>query len=499
MEASAASGAYDAAVSALSVRGLLFTDIEGSTALVHRLGDRFEDLLGRHHEIIRAAAAVRSGVEESREGDSLFITFPAATAAVACAVDAQRRIEQERWPADARVRVRMGVHVGEVTDTRAGLVGFAIHQAARVMSAGHGGQIVVSGDAVRQSVTPPANSSLRSLGVYHLRDIGEMELFQIDHPELQAEFPPLRTVRASAPLGVSNLPAAVSPIVGRQRELATLAASLLSDRLVTLTGVGGIGKTRLAVEVAARTVGRDAFGPFVVDLSPISDLALVPTSLAASLGVQVAANVDVMALVRSALADHPVMIVVDNCEHLLPGIAEFIGAVLVSNANVRVLATSRESLGVAGERVCGLDALPVPQLDASLHDIEGTDAGALFLARLPLQLTTRSLSSQEVEAIGTICRKLEGIPLGLELAAARCGTLPLIDLADRLMRSIAELAPVRHGAIRRHRTMHAALDWGYELLVSVRPGRAGSDEPVRRRLRSPGACRRLRRRRAVGC
>jgi predicted ATPase/DNA-binding SARP family transcriptional activator len=265
-------------------------------------------------------------------------------------------------------------------------------------------------------------------------------------------------------LGGSNLPSAVSPIIGRQLELATLEAVSLSERLVTLTGVGGIGKTRLALELAANTAGRDKFGPFFVDLAPIGDIELVPSALAAALGVRVEPNVDVMALVRSALADHTVAVVLDNCEHLLPGIAELVGRLLGSSPGLRVVATSRESLGVAGERVCPVDPLRVPPAAASTEEIENSDAGALFLARLPINLSSGPLSLDEVAAVASICRSVDGIPLGLELAAARSRTLSLPELAERIEHSINELAPPRHGVTARHRTMTAALDWGYQLL-----------------------------------
>ena len=198
-----------------------------------------------------------------------------------------------------------------------------------------------------------------------------------------------KRLAAPAGLGPSNLPAAVSPIIGRQRELATLETATLTERLVTLTGVGGIGKTRLAIELATRTAGRDRFGPYFVDLAPISDVELVPAALAGALGVRVEPTADVMTLVRSALADHSVVVVLDNCEHLLPAIAELVGALLASSPRLRVVATSREPLGVAGERVCPVDPLRVPPAVASIEEIEASDAGALFLARLPMNLSDR--------------------------------------------------------------------------------------------------------------
>ena len=271
------------------------------------------------------------------------------------------------------------------------------------------------------------------------------------------------TAAASQPrLGRSNLPAAVSPIVGRQLELAVLAPLLLSERLVTLTGVGGIGKTRLAIDLV--TQARHEWGPFFVDLAGINDVELVPAALAAVLGVQVQPNQDAMTVVGAVLAEHPVVILVDNCEHLLPGIAELIAGLAASSSGVRVVATSREALGVAGERVCPVDPLPVPSAEASVDQVKESDAGTLLLARLPMNLATGPLSPEELDAVGAICRTLEGIPLGLELAAARCRTMSLPQLADRLARSIGDLAPSRHGVHPRHRTMRAALDWGFALL-----------------------------------
>ena len=266
-------------------------------------------------------------------------------------------------------------------------------------------------------------------------------------------------------LGRANLPAAVSPIVGRQLELTVLATMFAAERLITLTGVGGIGKTRLAIEIAAQSVGRHEVGPYFVDLAPIVDIDLVPAAVAAALGVHADPHEDVMTAVREAIADQQVVLLVDNCEHLLPKISGVVTAVLTSNPGVRILATSREQLGVAGEQVCPVDPLQVPPAGAAPDQVEVSDAGALFLARLPMNLATGPLSPDELAAVGRICRTLAGIPLGLELAAARCRTLSVSQLADRLDRWVGELAPLRHGVTPRHRTMAAALDWGFELLT----------------------------------
>ena len=291
----------------------------------------------------------------------------------------------------------------------------------------------------------------------------------------------------------------MSPIIGRQRELATLETARLTERLVTLTGVGGIGKTRLAIELATRTAGRDKFGPYFVDLAPISDVELVPAALAAALGVprrtecrrddarSVRARRSLRGRRSRQLRTPPTRRSPNWSAPCSPRVPR-----------LRMVATSREPLGVAGERVCPVDPLRVPPAAASIEEIEASDAGALFLARLPMNLTTGPLSTDEVAAVGTICRSLDGIPLGLELAAAHSRTLSLPELADRLDRSISELAPPRHGVTPRHRTMRAALDWGYQLLTPICPGCPSGDERVRRGLRPPGILHHLPRRRGTG-
>ena len=274
--------------------------------------------------------------------------------------------------------------------------------------------------------------------------------------------PSLTPTTPSRVLGPRNLPAAVGPIVGRQLELAVLGPLLTSQRLVTLTGTGGIGKTRLACELASKSTAVGG-GPYFVDLAPIGDVALVPNAMASALGVHVEAHEDAMAMVREALGDRAVTIVVDNCEHLLPGVAGLVATLLSASAELHVLATSREPLGIPGERAFPIDPLQVPPEAASVEQIEASDAGALFLARLPISLATGPLSPDDLAA-AAICRTVAGIPLGLELAAAQTLTMPLPRLADSLQRSLCELAPPRHGAIPRHRTLAAALDWGYKLL-----------------------------------
>ena len=270
------------------------------------------------------------------------------------------------------------------------------------------------------------------------------------------------SVRAA--LARSNVPAALNPIVGRARELAAVDELCADHRLVTLVGTGGIGKTTLAVEVAGQTAGRYESGPYFVDLAPLGDVGQVPGALVSALGVDVEPDDDVMERLRDALADRSTVLLIDNCEHLLPGIAELVAGLLGSNPGIRVLATSREPLQVAGEQVWPLDPLDVPPPSSSPEEIRASASGVLFISRLPVNVATHVSSVEDVAAVGVICRNLEGLPLALELAAARSRTLSLPDLADRLGRSISELARPGHGVLPRHRTMRAALAWGHELL-----------------------------------
>ncbi len=228
----------------------------------------------------------------------------------------------------------------------------------------------------------------------------------------------LRHVPVRVISGPSNLPASVSPIVGRARELADLDRLSEDHRLVTLTGIGGIGKTRLAVEFAARTIGRNEHGPYFIDLVPIGNAESIPAALAAALGVDVGAQDDAMERVRSAIAHEPVVLVVDNCEHLLPGIADVIARLLASAPLLRVVATSRQPLDVAGERVWPLDPLGVPAVTTSIEEVRGSESGAPFLARVPMNVASRSMSADDIDAVGIVCRSLEGMPLA---AGARRG------------------------------------------------------------------------------
>jgi predicted ATPase/class 3 adenylate cyclase len=439
----------------VSVRGLVFTDIEGSTSLVRLLGRGFDAVLERHHEIIRSAIRPAGGVEQSREGDSMFITFPSASAAVEGALEAQRRLESEPWPGGGRVRVRMGIHVGEVAETGAGLVGLAIHQAARMMSAAHGGQIVASGDVSRQADRIPSGVTLRPLGQYDLRDIGRVRLYQLDHAELQRDFPRLRTRRALA----DNLPSPLTSLVGRSDEAAVVREQLEEHRLITLLGAGGCGKTRLALRVATDGLERFVDGVWFVDLAPLRPAADVTPQVAQTLGINGGRD-DVLA----ALREREMLLVFDNCEHVLDSAGELIAALLESCPLARVIATSRAPLNLAGEVRFHVPPLSVPPPTADVGEIEASESVQLFVARAGLVRSGFSVDQTTSSEIAAVCARLDGIPLAIELAAARLGGMSLGDLARRLDDRFGVLAGGPRSAPERHWTMRNTLDWTFELL-----------------------------------
>ena len=442
-------------VSGLAVRAMLFTDIEGSTSLVRRLGDRYEGVLERHNTIIQSAITARAGVEHSREGDSLFATFPTTSAALESALEAQCRIEQEPWPSDGRVRVRMGVHVGEVAESRAGLVGLAIHQAARIMSVGHGGQIVISADVVDKAGRLPPGTSVRSLGIYELRDIGRVPLYQVEHPDLQGDFPRLRTYRAA----VHNAPVPATSLVGRTTEARAVSALLDEHRLVTLLGEGGCGKTRLALHVIDAEADRHQDGVWLVDLAPVPAGEDVAARVAQALAVQ--GGLDE---VITALENRDMLLLLDNCEHVIESVSAVVARLIEGSATTTVLATSRAPLDVAGEARYQVPSLEGPRRGTALSEVEQTDAVRLFTKRAAMVRPGFQLGERDTEAIVELCTRLDGVPLAIELAAARLRGMSLAELLARFDDRFGVLVGGPRTAPERHRSLRNTMDWSFRLL-----------------------------------
>ncbi|MFL5719007.1 MAG: ATP-binding protein [Chloroflexota bacterium] len=393
----------------------LFTDIEGSTRLLHEHGARYADLLGEHRRHLRTAVSRHAGVEVDTQGDAFFVAFAHAEDALLTA--------EEILEAEGQVRVRIGIHTGTPTVTDEGYVGLDVHRAARICAAAHGGQAVVS-EATRDAL---ARDPGRDLGLHRLKDLGAPErLFQLG----TATFPPLRSLNAT------NLPAQTGALVGRTDELLTIASLIEEARVVTLTGAGGSGKTRLALQAAAENVERFTGGVFWVPLAAINDPALVEPTIAQAIGAPggLAAHID----------EKRMLLLLDNLEQVLPDAAEPLATLVGSCPNLRLLVTSRSPLRIQGERE--FPVLPLPEVDA----VE------LF--------RDRAFTAEPEAAVREICRRLDGLPLAIELAAARTRLLPPDQLLARLERALPVLTGGRRDAPERQRTLRATIAWSYDLL-----------------------------------
>lgn len=431
---------------------LLFSDIEGSTRLLAALGNRYDAVVADHAALLRKAFTAHGGDEQTTEGDSFFVTFPSAASALAAAVDMQLALAAWDGPAEATPRVRIGLHAGEVRGARGELVGMAIHEAARIAAAGHGGQVVLSG-VVRDLVGSdlPSGVSFRSLGRHVLRDVSRpLELLQICHPELADRFPPLRTLDVP-----TNLPVSRTSFVGRVDELERLTDLLAAHRLVTLTGVGGAGKTRLAVEAAGRALGRFPDGVFYVDLAPVRDPDAVMSAIGAALNVQGESG-QVDRVVAESVGPRDALIVLDTCEHLIDSCAEAVDVLLTQGRRLRVLATSREPLDLDGEHTMQVRSLPVGGDDDA--------AISLFEQRARAAQSGFRVTAANHGHVKTICERLDGMPLAIELAAARVATMGVDELSRRLDDRFELLTGSRRGRSQRQQTLQATMEWSWKLL-----------------------------------
>jgi predicted ATPase/class 3 adenylate cyclase len=407
----------------------LFTDVEGSTTLLQTLGDAaYAEVLAEHHALLRSAFAAHGGIEVDTQGDAFFCVFASAGDAVACACAAQERL------AAARMRVRMGVHSGEAIVADDQYVGLEVHRAARIAAAGHGGQILVSATTVGQ--LEPKSFALQDLGEHRLKDLSTpLRIYQIG----DAPFPALKTLHRT------NLPTPATPFLGRRRDLETVRSAAHRSRLVTLTGPGGTGKTRLALHVSGELADEFPGGVFWVPLAALREPALVPAAAAAALGVRETAD-DIVDAIASAVST-PALLLLDNCEHLLDGVASLVSRLLARTLELRVIATSREPLALAEEHVVPVDPL------------ERGDAVELFVARA----AAAGADDLDRDAVGALCERLDGLPLAIELAAARAPALPPELLLERLMRHPGLLRGGRD-AEERQRTLEATIRWSYDLL-----------------------------------
>jgi predicted ATPase/class 3 adenylate cyclase/tetratricopeptide (TPR) repeat protein len=444
----------------------LLTDIEGSTSLWEQHPAAMQAAIARHDAIIDTVLGQHGGrqIKEQGEGDSIFAVFTSPTAALAAVCALQQALLAERWPPETPLWVRLGLHTGEAELRGTGYYGVTVNRTAGIRSLAHGGQILLSrttADLVRGAL--PAEVSLRSLGAHQLRGLAQPEeIYQVVHPNLPADFPPLASPQAHP----NNLPVALTSFIGREREQAEVRALLGTARLVTLTGAGGAGKTRLALAVAGELLEEYPQGVWLVELAPLADPSLVPQAVAQALGQREEAGQPLLSTLLTHLKDRQLLLLLDNCEHLVGACAQLATALLRSCPGLRILATSREGLGVAGERLYRVPSLVTPSLDhlPPPEKMSGYAAVVLFMARAQERRADFVLTSGNARAVAQVCARLDGIPLAIELAAARIGSLPVEAIAARLDDRFRLLTSGPRCVVPRQQTLRSALDWSYDLL-----------------------------------
>jgi predicted ATPase/class 3 adenylate cyclase len=444
----------------------LFTDIEGSTRLQQRVGPAYAAVRDTHHQPLRAAIAAYDGVEVDTQGDAFFVAFPTAPAAVAAACEATRALAASAWPEGGVVRVRMGLHTGAPLRTPAGYVGLDVVRAARIASSGHGGQILLS-EATRALVEDalPEGATLRDLGAYRFKDLLRPErLTQVVLSGLPADFPPLKSLDTY----LNNLPIQSTPLLGREEQVAALSVLLRRDdvRLVTLTGPGGIGKTRLAVQVAADLLDDFPDGVWFVRLARLTDPALVLPTIAQTLGLREQGGAQLAETLEAHLGAKRLLLVLDNFEQVVEA-APALSELLAACPGVTALVTSRVPLHLHGEREYALRplALPDPTHLPPLATLTQYAAVALFIERAQAAQADFSLTNHNAPAVAEICARLDGLPLAIELAAARVKLLPPPALLQRLERALPLLTGGARDRDARQQTMRATLAWSEDLLT----------------------------------
>ncbi|HEX6799459.1 MAG TPA: adenylate/guanylate cyclase domain-containing protein [Ktedonobacterales bacterium] len=448
----------------------LFTDIEGSTKLLQRLGEEYARVLGEHQTLLRAAFAAHDGTEVDTQGDAFFVAFPTAPAAVAAAAEATSTLAAHAWPAGAPLRVRIGLHTGTPQVIGDHYVGLDVHRAARIAAAGHGGQVLLSQTTRALAAHAlPVGVTLRAVGTHRLKDLQESEpLFQLvlSDPDLPADFPPLKTLDTYQ----HNLPPQPTPLLGREEQVAALSALLRRPdvRLVTLTGPGGIGKTRLAVQVAAELLDDFADGVWFVRLSRLVDPTLVVPTIARTLGLQEQSSQSLADVLRAYLADRRLLLVLDNFEQVIAAAPE-VASLLAASPSLGVLVTSRIRLHLRGEHEYALDPLRLPEPGAGRLAPERLSqyaAVALFVERAQAARSDFAVTAANAPAIAEVCVRLDGLPLAIELAAARVKLLPPEALLARLSAQLKLLTGGARDLEEHQQTMRATIAWSEGLLAS---------------------------------
>lgn len=441
----------------------LFTDIEGSTELLQRLREEYLGMLSIHHQLLERAIEGNGGTVVETEGDGVFAAFPKAPGALQAALDALRALLDQRWPDGVSVKVRMGLHSGEGNLFRSGYWGIDVHRAARIASAAHGGQLLLS-DSTRGLIEHalPEGVQIRDMGRHRMKGLAQPEhLHQAVATGLPDDFSALKTLEARP----NNLPAQLTSFVGRHKELAQVGQLLRDHRLVTLTGPGGAGKTRLSLEAALNALDDFEDGAFFVPLASVADPAMVLSVIAEALGVREQADQPLVSVLLDFLREKHLLLVLDNLEQVMDAVPD-ISNLLAGASKIRVLATSREVLRIAGEAVFTVPSLSLPPstMSVSRDAVFEHEAVRLFVERARAVQRGFDITDVNAATVAEICTRLDGLPLTIELAAARLRLFSLEELKDRLERRLDVLRRGPRDLATRHQTLRNAIEWSYELL-----------------------------------
>ena len=445
----------------------LFTDIEGSTQLWEKHPEAMKMSLARHDVILRQAIEAHGGHVFKTVGDAFCAAFPSAPDAISAALDAQRAISAESWDEATVIKVRMGLHSGAAEVRDNDYFGPTLNRVARLMSAGHGGQTLLSAmtrELVQASL--PEDVALRDMGERGLKDLIRPEhIYQLTVPGLQTDFPPLKTLEAFR----TNLPAQLTSFIGREKDISTVKSLMAGHHLVTLTGSGGTGKTRLSLQVAADSLDSFRDGVWFVEFAPLSNPALIPQTVLTTLGLREETGHSLLETLTHYLHTKKVLLILDNCEHLVEAAAQFAEAILRSCPNLRLLVSSREALGIPGEKAHHVRSLSIPKTDAplSVETAVQYEAINLFVDRAKNVSSGFTITPSNIFAVAQICTRLDGIPLAIELAAARIKLLKAEQIAERLDDRFRLLTGGNRTALPRQQTLRAMIDWSYDLLPEL--------------------------------
>jgi predicted ATPase/class 3 adenylate cyclase len=443
----------------------LFTDIEGSTRLWEHQAELMRTALARHDSLLRSAIQASGGHVFKTIGDAFCAVFPTPLQALKAALAGQRELQADSRETPALIRVRMALHTGSAEQRDDDYFGPPLNRVSRLLDAGHGGQILASlTTAQLLSEVLPEAVTLRDLGSHSLKDLHKPEpIIQVVSPALPDAFPPLRSLAAFA----HNLPGQLTSFIGREREIASIKQILSGTPLLTITGVGGTGKTRLALQVAADLLDEYPDGAWLVELAPLSEFELVPQAVGSVFGIREQPGTPLIETIGNALRTCRLLLLLDNCEHVIGACAALSEALLTGCPGVRILATSREALNIAGETVHSLRSLSLPNTASLPSDpaaLSGYEAVRLFVDRARAAMPSFEMTDRNAGAIAQICCRVDGIPLAIELAAARVRALPVEKIGERLGDMFRLLTGGSRTALPRQQTLRALIDWSYDLL-----------------------------------